>query len=118
MDARDTENSGYKDSTLCWTCRMEIGAFACNRSTSEAASGVKRISNSPGVIWEAMSAKGKFSGEDSVQTTLKSRMPMNKILKYFITAVGMLVIGCRRAAIGFQSLRQTDATYLTRVCLY
>ena len=74
---------------------MEIGAFACNRSTSEAASGVKRISNSPGVIWESMSAKGKSSGADSVRIALKSRMPMNKILKYIIMAVGVLVIGCQ-----------------------
>ena len=77
---------------------MEIGAFACNRSTSEAASSVKRISSSPGVIWESMSARGKSSAlirENSGQIAIiKSRMVIDKTLQCFIMA-----IGCQRSAI-------------------
>ena len=80
---------------------MEIGAFACNRSTSEAASGVKRMSNSPGVISGAMSAKGGLSAlinENSEQIKIiRSKILTDKILEHFIMA-----ISCWLSTIDFQ----------------
>ena len=52
------------------------------------------MSNSPGVISEAMSAKGKSSaliGENSAQIPIRSRMPIGKILERFIIG-----ISCRK----------------------
>ena len=67
-----------------------MGASACNRSRSAAAAGVKRISSSPGVICEGMSAKGGSSaliGEDWEQIMIRSKMPIGRILERVIMAI-------------------------------